>query len=123
MELSTLLKVKGCLTVALGALFLIFAPQLVAGMGGELNAAGVIMGQLFGLLAISVGWGMVVGDHAAPAGSEALTVVLSDAVAMSLLVIATNQGVLGAPALVLAAVYAGSAMLYLYFYFLGRRAR
>jgi hypothetical protein len=123
MELSTLLKVKGCLTVALGALFLILAPQLVAGMGGELNAAGVIMGQLFGLLAISVGWGMVVGDHAAPAGSEALTVVLSDAVAMSLLVIATNQGVLGAPALVLAAVYAGSAMLYLYFYFLGRRAR
>jgi hypothetical protein len=123
MELSTLLKVKGCLTVALGALFLILAPQLVAGMGGELNAAGVIMGQLFGLLAISVGWGMVVGDHAAPAGSEALTVVLSDAVAMLLLVIATNQGVLGAPALVLAAVYAGSAMLYLYFYFLGRRAR
>jgi hypothetical protein len=123
MELSTLLKVKGCLTVALGALFLIFAPQLVAGMGGELNAAGVIMGQLFGLLAISVGWGMVVGDHAAPAGSEALTVVLSDTVAMLLLVVATNQGVLGAPALVLAAVYAGSAMLYLYFYFLGRRAR
>jgi hypothetical protein len=123
MELSTLLKVKGVLTVSLGAIFLFFAAELVAAMGGELNEAGVIMGQLFGLLAMAVGWGMVVGDHAAPAGSEALAVVVTDTVAMTLLVVATNKGVLGAPALVLAAVYAGSALLYLYFYFMARKAR
>jgi hypothetical protein len=123
MELSTLLKAKGVLTVALGAIFLFFAAELVAAMGGELNEAGVIMGQLFGLLAMAVGWGMVVGSHAAPAGSEALAVVVTDTVAMTLLVVATNKGVLGAPALVLAAVYAGSALLYLYCYFMGRKAR
>jgi hypothetical protein len=122
MELSTLLKVKGVLTVSLGAIFLFFAAELVAAMGGELNEAGVIMGQLFGLVAMAVGWGMVVGGHVAPSGSEALAVVLTDTVAMTLLVVATNKGVLGAPALVLAAVYAGSALLYLYFYFMGRKA-
>ncbi len=120
MALSTLVKLKGWLTVVLGVLFLFFASELLAGMGGELSGAGIIMSQLFGLIAIAVGWGMVVGEHAVPMGSEALIVVFTDAVAMSLLIIASNEGVLASPALVFAAVYAGSACLYLYFYFRGR---
>jgi hypothetical protein len=95
----------------------------MSAMGGELNDAGTIMAQLFGLIAMAIGWGMVVSDHPAPASTEALAVVLTDTVAVCLLVLATSKGVFGVPGYGLAAVYAGSAMLYLYFYFYSRNAR
>ena len=81
MSITFLIKSKAWLTVALGAAFLIFPTPLMSAMGGELNDAGIIMAQLFGLIAMSIGWGMVVADHPAPAGTEALAVVLSDTVA------------------------------------------
>ena len=81
------------------------------------------MAQLFGLVAMAVGWGMLVSDHPAPAGSEALAVVLSDTVAMLLLISATNAGVFSALGYGLAAIYAGSTVLYLYFYFYSRGAQ
>ena len=93
MEITLLIKVKAWLTVALGAVFLFFSAQLMSAMGGELNDAGTIMAQLFGLVAMAVGWGMVVSDHSAPGGSEALAVVSSDTVAMLLLILATDKGV------------------------------
>ena len=123
MSITLLIKTKAWLTVALGAVFLFFPALLMSAMGGELNDAGTIMAQLFGLIAMSIGWGMVASDHPAPAGTEALAVVLTDSVAVCLLVLATNKGVFTGPGYGLAAVYAGSAMLYLYFYFYGRDAQ
>ena len=121
MEITLLIKTKAWLTVALGAAFLIIPNPLISAMGGTLNDVGTIMAQLFGLVAISAGWGMAVSNHPAPAGSEALVVAASDVIALGLLVMAAGKGVLGGPAYGLAAVYAGSAALYFYFYLYSRR--
>ena len=122
MEVSLLIKAKGWLTVALDSIFFFFSAQLMSAMDGVLNDAGTIMAQLFGLMAMAVGWGMIVSDHSAPAGVEALAVVLTDAAATFLLMSATLKGVFGGLGYGLAAVYAGSAILYLYFYLLSRSA-
>jgi hypothetical protein len=121
MKKAAIFKIKAWLTVALGALFLFFSAQVMTIMGGELNSAGTVITQLFGLVLMAAGWGMVVSGDSVPGGSEALAVVLTDSTAMLILVMATSKGVFGGPGYALAAVYAGSAMLYLYFYLSSRR--
>lgn len=92
MENAAIFKIKAWLTIALGALFLFFPAQVVTIMGGELNSAGTVITQLFGLVLMAAGWGMAVSGDNVPGGSEALVVVLTDSTAMLLLVMATNKG-------------------------------
>lgn len=120
-SISLLLKTKGWLTIALGVAFLLLPHQLMAALGAEMNHAGIVMVRLFGLLAIAAAWGMVLSGHVAPAGSEALATVALDIAAMTVLVMATNDGVFGSLAYAFAAVYGVSSGLYLYFYFYHRR--
>jgi hypothetical protein len=123
MSITLLIKAKAWLTIALGSVFLFLPAQLMSAMGGELTDAGTIMAQLFGLIAMAIGWGMLVSGHPAPVGTDALAVVLTDSVAVYLLILATNRGVFAGPGYGLAAVYAGSAVLYLYFYMYDRNAQ
>jgi hypothetical protein len=118
MEPVVLIQIKAWLTLAVGALFLLQSTQVVTAMGGKLHDAGVVMAQLFGLVLLAVGWGMVVSPGKVPAGSEALALVASDIAALVLLVLATRRGVFGSLGYGLAAVYAASAMMFLYLYFL-----
>lgn len=120
MDISLLVKLKGWLTIALGALFLLLPNQLMSAFGAELTDAGIVLARLFGLLAIAAAWGMVVSGHSVPAGSEALAVVFTDITAMTLLILASNSEVFSGLGYALAAVYAISSMLYLYFFFYHR---
>ena len=122
MAITLLVKAKGWLTIVLGAVFLMLPSQLMSVMGAEITDAGIVMAQLFGLLAIAVAWGMVLPRHSVAAGSEALAVVLADTAAMALLISATNKAVFSGLGYALAAVYAVSALLYLYLFFYHRGA-
>tara|TARA_R100001039_G_C1852804_1_gene113792 strand:- start:475 stop:867 length:393 start_codon:yes stop_codon:yes gene_type:complete len=123
MKISQLIVVKAWLTIGLGLLFLCLPAQLFSWLGGDLGAAGTVMAQLFGLLAIAVGWGMRGASKTPPAGTEALTVALCDSLAVLLLVLATSRGVFAAQGYILAAVYVGSAVLYLFLFFGARSAQ
>jgi|TARA_E500000305_G_C4029663_1_gene244250 hypothetical protein len=111
---SVLVRCKAWLTIVVGLAFLLLPVQVFVLLGADLVGAGQIMTQLFGLLAIAVGYGMLQPGHPLPAGREALVTACSDIVAVFLLINAVGRDVFGALGYLLVAVYLVSALLYLY---------
>ena len=116
MNLSLVLKIKGVVTVLAGLLFALVPTQLLSSLGSDLGSAGTLMTQLFGLILIAVGWALVVSPTAVAAGSTSLIFATTDAVAVVLLAMSVNSGLLEALGYGLAAVYAVSAAVFTYYY-------
>ena len=114
MNLSLVLKIKGVVTVLAGLLFALAPTQLLSSLGSDLGSAGALMTQLFGLILIAVGWALVVSPTAVAAGSTSLVFAITDSVAVVLLAMSVNSGLLGALGYGLAAVYAVSAIIFSY---------
>lgn len=114
MNLSLVIKAKGWVTLAAGAIFLLAPEQFAVIMGATMGEAGVLMTQLFGLVLVAVGWSLVASPVEVTAGSKSLAFALTDTVAIVLLVWAINKDVFGVFAYELAAVYGISACIFFY---------
>jgi len=115
MNLRLIIKIKGWVTVLAGAVFAL-APQTYANiiLGVNFAEPGIVMAQLFGLLAIAAGWTIVASPLEVTSGSKAIGFAITDLLAVALLLVAINKGVFGLLTLSLVAVYLISAVVFIY---------
>lgn len=110
MKHTLFVKPKGLLTMGVGLIFLLAPGWVMSLLGADMNAAGILLARLFGLLALGMGWSMlIVDDDFRYSAKEAFNYVIWDVVGIVLVIMAVRAGVLGSLGYALAAVYLISA--------------
>ena len=116
MNIVPIIKFKGWVMLAAGALLLLLPVQAIGFAGGTLGPAGTLFVQLYGLVLLAQGWAMAMECTAPPSRSVSGAYAGTDTIATVLLILAQHNGVFGALIYVLIVPYASSAMLFSYCY-------
>lgn len=113
-NLNTLLKIKGWVTISAGFIFVFFqTPYSALILGTEFNEPGIIFNQLFGLMLIAVGWALTSSPNAFITGSKALVFSITDLIASAILIWAIQQKIFAPLTLSLVAIYLVSALIFI----------
>jgi hypothetical protein len=116
MNAVPIIKFKGWVMLAAGALLLLLPVQAIGFTGGTLGPAGTLFTQLYGLVLLAQGWSMAMVCTAPPSRSECGAYVVTDIIAATLLMVAQRNGAFGALIYALIVPYAFSALLFSYCY-------
>lgn len=116
MNVVPIIKFKGWVMLAAGALLVLLPVQAIGFAGGTLGPAGTLFTQLYGLVLLAEGWSMAMACTAPPPRSVCGAYVVTDIIAAVLLILAQRNGVFDALIYVLIVPYAFSASLFSYCY-------